>query len=575
MGSSRSTVDRSRRLLVNRLLGLAMLGAFGSQAWVQVFHAQATIDRAKETKRFVGERREVAKRGSILSADGIPLAKDEDRYLLGLSFAKIPKSPAFFVALGSATGLSASEIANLADSESRFKEWNREVTKEQADRIREVQSDWHADGISLARPSTRAYPLEEAAANLVGYVREQEGGVAGIESKYENRLAGKDGQTVGLRDRNGDFLPMRMDPSSTAKRDGEDVVLTVDSDIQLAAYLACKRVAAENLAETASAVVMDPKTGDVLAMATWPSFNPNDLTGFRGADEKRLFRNTAVTDRFEPGSTFKILTLAMALDSKAWGVNQIYTCTGSKTIGKKTFTCDRDHNGGIHGPVDPRHAIAESCNVSAAEWALKIGYEPFLTYMKRFGLLNEPGLGLPAEESALFSREKVATNLQLATLGFGQSLSVSPAALADAFAAIGNGGLRMKPRIIKRIGSQEMPIEAAGQVVSKEAADTVIDYMQDVFDQDYGTGHKLRIPGYEMAGKTGTAQKQNRRGFGYVSNFVGFVPAKEPKAMILVMVDKPKKAFYGGLVAGPIFRDIAKAVIRRYDLRPDAQRVNP
>ena len=241
------------------------------------------------------------------------------------------------------------------------------------------------------------------------------------------------------------------------------------------------------------------------------------------------------------------------------------------TISGKTFGCDKKH--GAHGSVGPQDAIARSCNIAAANWALRIGREDFLQYIKDMGLLEKPGLGLPQEARGLFDDTETAQKLQLALLGFGQPINCTPIALASAFSTLANNGLRMKPRLVKQIGTKEIKSQVAGQIIKSETAQELLTCMEAVVESDRGTGKTLRIPGYRIGGKTGTAQKRNAatgsmKGGGYVSNFVGFVPADKPRAVILVMINNPDKriAYYGAAVAGPAFQDIAKAVIHKLQI---------
>ncbi|HTQ09393.1 MAG TPA: penicillin-binding transpeptidase domain-containing protein, partial [Fimbriimonadaceae bacterium] len=224
-----------------------------------------------------------------------------------------------------------------------------------------------------------------------------------------------------------------------------------------------------------------------------------------------------------------------------------------------------------HGPLDAEGAISRSCNVSAATWALRIGYGPMTQYLRDLGLLRPTGVGLPFEAHGDFNFDEYAKPLQLATLGFGQSVTVTPLSISTAFCMIANHGIQMKPRLIAKIGNQETPIVSTGRRVSAAAADKVFQIMQSVIQDPGGTGYHLRIPGYTLAGKTGTAQRINKKnGGGYVSNFVGFVPAPNPKAMILVMIDHPKAgAYYGASVAGPVWENLAKDLIRRYHIPPN------
>ncbi|MCX7801072.1 MAG: penicillin-binding transpeptidase domain-containing protein, partial [Fimbriimonadales bacterium] len=241
----------------------------------------------------------------------------------------------------------------------------------------------------------------------------------------------------------------------------------------------------------------------------------------------------------------------------------------SMLVGKRRISCD--HHGGsrAHGAVGPEMAIAKSCNVAAATWALRIGYERYVRFLEDLGLFAKPDLTLPHETRGLFRRDEPAKQLQLATLGFGQSIGTVPVSLAAAFAMIGNHGVMVRPRLVRQIGGREQPVRELGPIVSPAAADATLKIMESVFENPHGTAAKLRLKGYVLAGKTGTAEKVGAKSKGYVSNFVGFVPAREPKALVLVMVDHPKRAYYGAAVAGPVFIDIAEAILQRFGIPPD------
>ncbi len=265
----------------------------------------------------------------------------------------------------------------------------------------------------------------------------------------------------------------------------------------------------------------------------------------------------------------KILTLAKALDAKVVKPGDSYYCKGELAINNYSrVRCDDHHGNRAHGLVTIEKAIAVSCNVSAARWAMAIGKDPFFAFLESLGLFDQTELNLPGEVKGSVNRHDYAWKLQLANLGFGQSLTCTPVELASAFCSLGNDGVRMPPRLVSRIGLNPAPAPHGKQVMSVESANTVLGYMKGVFDETYGTGHDLSLPGYELAGKTGTAQKRNSGG-GYVSNFVGFIPVDHPVALVLVMVDHPRQGgYYGASVAGPVFKHMAEAVIRRYHLPP-------
>lgn len=555
-----------RIILLQGSLACAFMLAVVAQARVHLFQRNQILELAEDSKRFTGDVVEEARRGSIYTADGKPLAQDDDTYLLRFSFASIPKSPAFLIELGGAAGIPAGELQQLAASGTKYVEWQDRIHADRADRIERVRRKWRVDGVSLARPGVRSYPMGEVAACLVGLVQNH-GGVSGLELGKQKELAGTDGRIIGLRDRAGNFLPTRLSPDSKDRIDGSDIVLTIDSDLQTAATEAVKRAVETQKAHSGSAIVADPTTGEILAMANWPSFDPNRLPRFTQEVKEATGMNPCTMSALEPGSTFKVLTLAGVLDAGKWGEDQQSVCTGRITVEHSSFGCDKSHNNGVHGPLSPERAIAVSCNVTASRWAMSVGYEPFLIYLKRLGLLSRPNLGLPRESKGIFKRDKDTPTLQLALMGFGQAIGVTPVALANAFSMLGNHGVRMKPMLIKRIGDRTFQPTEAGQMVRPEVADRVLEYMESVFYDEHGTAKGLKIPGYRLAGKTGTAQKRGSGG-GHVSNFVGFVPAKSPKAVILVMVDDPQGLYYGAAVAGPAFKEIAEAVIRRYNLPP-------
>ena len=267
----------------------------------------------------------------------------------------------------------------------------------------------------------------------------------------------------------------------------------------------------------------------------------------------------------------KILTLAKALDSGKVQPNEHFYCPGEfqVTAKGKPIKCDSHHGNRAHGDLTLEDAIAKSCNISAAKWALRVGYTDFVKYIEDLGLLKKVDIGLPYETSGSFNYDDPAKQLQLACVGFGQSITVPPVNLAGAFTALANGGVRMEPRLIRQIGNQAFPPKPGVRMFREETAARVMAYMESVIETDEGTGNKLRIPGYRLAGKTGTAQRIGRPGGGYVSNFVGYVPAVKPRAQILVMIDHPtQNGYYGAVVAGPVFVKLAQACIRRYNIPP-------
>lgn len=544
-------------------VGSFFLAAGISQARVHWFGRDDVLAQARGTKRFVVERVDFARRGTIFDANHEIIAQSDDTFELGLDFSRVPKSPGFFVELGHAAGLPASVFQQAALGGKRSQLFRDPIASTQAKAIRSVKEKWRADGVSLRRVLKRSVPLGEAVAGFVGSVLDGRA-AGGLEMSQDQALRGTDGRREGLIDRTGAFLPMRMSDQATEKVDGKDISLTIVSELQIAATSAIRRAVEQNKADSGVAIIMNPKTGDILAMANWPTFDPESPFGAPTA-------NPCYMGIYEPGSTFKILTLALALDRGKVVPSNTIQCRGELRLNSAwRVRCDLHHGTRAHGLVDAERAIAKSCNVSAATWALRVGYDGVARYLEDLGLLEKPGLGLPLEVAGQFNRNEYAKPLQIATVGFGQSLSATPIALASAFSMIANDGVRMKPRLITKIGSEDVPVVEKGKIVSAGVADIVLRLMESVISSDEGTGAKLRIPGYRLAGKTGTAQKiGGEKSGGHVSSFVGFVPAQEPRATVLVMVDNPKAGqYYGGLVAGPAFNELARRLISYYGLPP-------
>jgi cell division protein FtsI/penicillin-binding protein 2 len=552
------------------VIGLFSCAAL-SQAKLQVVERSATLEKARETRRFTLNRPEYARRGAILSAEGRALAVDQDTFELSINFKRVPQSDAFFVDLSQATGIPATDFSQLALNGEDHKVWRESLSATQRKDVQEVKTRWKADGISLDPTGKRTYPLGAASANVIGAMMDHTP-LVGLERSQNAILRGHDGRTIGETDREGHFLPMRIEAGSLPKKDGENITLTIDSDLQQEAANQVKAAVEKNKAENGVAIIMDPQTGDILAMANYPTFDPTGGDVTAPPEARKSTKNPITQDRLEPGSMFKVLTLAKALSDRKVDPKATIECRGELTVwAGHAIHCDSHHGNRAHGTVDAEKAIAKSCNVSAATWALRIGHDAMVKYLEDLNLLKPTGVGLPFEAAGSFNYNEYAKPLQLATVGFGQSITTTPMELASAFCMLSTHGVQMKPRLIAKVGDKVVPPVSLGRRVSVEAADKTLEIMEKVIQDKSGTGFALRIPGYVLAGKTGTAQRVNRKtGGGYVSNFVGFVPAPNPKAMILVMINHPTAgAYYGAAVAGPVWESLAKSVIRRYHIPPN------
>ena len=532
----RANPDSKARIYVcAAVVTLAFGGAMFSQARAQLILRDDVLSRDSPWSEKRSSPPATQRLKAIIASDGRILAQSETVFEFSLFYERLPHSPTFFMELAEATGFPASDLQSGAGS--NRKSWRAEGLLSGGQKLMasQIATKWRADGVSLLAVGSRYYPLLEAASGVIGRV-------------------GADGPVNGIE----------LEQAATLRTN--DITLTINSELQVAAHTAVRHAVEINKADSGAAIVIDPTTGDILAMANWPSFNPESVT-----DPSRDY-NTAYMAQFEPGSTFKILTLAKAIDSGAIARDNSLVCTGSITVGGQALRCDEHGGVRAHGEVDNEKAIARSCNISAAQWSMAVGVDAMREYIASLGVLEPPGIGLPSEKSARFDDNPGNATRQIAELGFGQSIGVPTVLMASAFAALANDGLRMKPRLIKAIGKRETPIEPAERIVSAETATYVRKLMESVIHEEYGTADQLMIPGYRIAGKTGTSQKIGTAVGGNISNFVGFVPAGKPRAVIYVVIDNPRAGqIYGGIVAGPVFREIALAVIDVLEIPPSPQ----
>jgi cell division protein FtsI/penicillin-binding protein 2 len=544
--------------------------AIVNQLRVQLFGRETVMAAARKVHRLYTEKTLPAKRGDIVSADGRLLARSTNRCRLGIDPKRVPISPAFWNEIARVCGLSAAELLDYATRRGSGNNWDVTLSSQQTEQIEAIRSRYGVDGVWLEPAGAREYPLGESAAPLIGFV-EGHTGIAGLERSQNEQLEGKDGNLVGMTDRTGNFLPW-MTRDSSAPVDGQDIVLTIESDLQIAVMKKLKAQCEMHKAARGAAIVMS-KSGEILALASWPSYDPKRAADAqqdmaRGATVSPQI-NPAIGMRFEPGSTFKIFTIALGLQDGIISPHETVLCTGSKPFFNRTIHCAGDHAPKAHGAVDADKCVEVSCNVTAATWGARIGFEKLLGMVRDLGLLEKQDLGLNPETTGYVRPDDFNKTIQSANIGFGQAINVTPIGLAAAFGVFANDGMRVAPRLVRFIGGKPWPVKAPVRVFQPEIAHEMLRKMEKVVQGEHGTGKALRIPGYILAGKTGTAQKlgSGLAGRRYVSSFVGYVPARDPKAVVLVMIDDPKQnGFYGAVVAGPVFKETAKFLLKSYKI---------
>lgn len=411
-------------------------------------------------------------------------------------------------------------------------------------------------GVGILPASRRRAINGDLASHVVGFTGRDGDGLAGLERILNEPLAGEDGVLAAEIDRTGQPVPGTVAMDREVEP-GRDVVLTLDARIQHVAEGALRKAFASSKAESATAIVLDPKTGDVLALANCPTYNVNR----RGEAPVAARVNQAVSVPFEPGSTLKVMTVAAAMQEGLYTADSTFYCTGRKQIGRRTIHCA---HGDVHGNETLLDVIRNSCNIATADCAFKLGKQKLYEYERQFGFGDKTNVGLPGESRGILAPPGEWSDIQLSNIAFGQGISVTPLQLASAYSAIANDGLYRAPRIIRGTRDPETgtlrpdPVVDGKQVVSAQVARDMRRMLQSVVDD--GTGKLAQLDGYTAGGKTGTAQIAGKGGYTgkYVASFVGMAPAKDPELVILVAVTAPKGGYYGGVVAGPVFKEIAE-----------------
>lgn len=535
------------------ILGVAfflLLGGAFLRAWnLQV--GQNERLKAYAEDQYVRAMEIPARRGDIVDRRGVKLASSVDVDSVWLDPSLVPDQRDAAKKLARALSLDWRELEERFQKARRFAWVKRQVSDADARRVKALE----IPGIGFAKEPRRFYPQRELAAHVVGLVGTDGHGLDGLELSFQDELSGEAVRRAGFRDAKGRKLLTNgvEDPQSTA---GAALTLTIDSTLQYVTEHALEQAVHDAQAVAGQAVVLDPRTGEILAVANWPRFNPNAPKGA----PSDAFRDRAVTDVFEPGSTIKALVIAAAVEDKL--VTESSECdseNGRLPIGRHTV-----HDVHPHGTLTTRGVLQVSSNVCAAKIGQKLGRERLVETFKHFGFGEKYGLGLPGEGkgSLPFPRSEIA----LATQSFGQGMSATVLQVAAAYGALANDGVLMKPYLVSKVVDSDGLVllenkpTAVRQVVSAKSARAVVSMLESVVEPK-GTAPRARMDEYRVAGKTGTAQKPDPLGRGYsdkhVASFIGVVPAEAPRAVIFVVIDEPKTDQYGGLVAAPAFKEIA------------------
>lgn len=513
-----------------------------------------------------------ARRGTIYDRYGNKLAVSVDAFDIAARPTDIKHKVVTARKLAPLIGMTSDHILQKLRDRDRFFYLKRRLDFDIGQKIKEAK----IPGIDAIPTTKRIYPLESLAAHIIGFTNSDGVGLEGIEKSFNKILGGTNGYKIAEIDAKGVVIPGTKS-DQVEPENGRDIYLTIDVYLQRSLETELAKSYHDFSAVGASAVMIDPKTGEILALANMPTFDPNNISKSKPRD----MRNRAVSDLYEPGSTLKTITACAAIESGAVSLNDIFYCNGRKKIGNRTIRCSLHgaefRNG--HGAVNIAKMLKYSCNIAAAGMGFKIGKERLHNFDAAFGLYEKPSSGMTGESGGWPDPWEKWADIHLANVAFGQGIAVTPMQMAKAYSAVANGGSLMKPMIVKEIRNPDGTIvlkmnpTVIRRVVSTETAHRVSEMLGGVVDE--GTGKNAGVEGYTVGGKTGSAQKASTTGRGYlegryIASFAGFLPVSDPRIVMLVMVDEPKGSHFGAVVTAPVFHEVAKKAMWHMKVPPDA-----
>jgi cell division protein FtsI (penicillin-binding protein 3) len=537
---------------------LVFLLILGRAAWLQAVRAQSL------GKLATGQQQQTvtvpAHRGTIFDRHGFQLAIGEQATTVYADPRAVTEPEVVARAAGRELGVNPDDVYRaITDRTKGFVYIERQADPKAAARLRRL----HLAGLGFYSEERRVYPQDRVGASLLGYAGVDNRGLAGMELSLDALLAGRSGKQTVVKDSYGRAVDVI---SSTPERDGKDVYLTIDHAIQANAQTELWKAVHDWHAKSATAIVMNPRTGAILAMAGAPGFDANDYSQV----SQDLQRNRAVTDTYEPGSTFKLVTVAGVLSDGLVSPSSMFTLPPTIQVADRTIH-DAETRDTVTYSVE--QILSHSSNVGAIKLAEILTRQPkrdVSYWVSRFGFGHKTGIDFPGESAGIVLPPSRWTGATIGTVPIGHGIAVTPVQMAAAYAAIANGGVWVQPHLVDRVGSGPRARLKRRRIVSRYVAGELTNMLRDVVIE--GTGTKAEIPGYQVAGKTGTAAIPLPTGGysdqKYVASFVGYVPAGNPQLLVLVAIDEPQGAIYGGMVAAPVFQNIAKFDLQYLGILP-------
>ncbi len=588
-----SDISRRKRMKIWILVVALIFSLFiGRIAWIQFVMGDELKQMAYEQQSL--DRTVNPRRGTIYDATGKTiLAVSSTVNTITVNPNNISKENKEKVAraLSNIFELDYETVLKKVKKNTSIETIVRKVEKEKADELRIWMEDNAITvGINIDEDTKRYYPYNSLASQVIGFCGSDNQGLDGIEAIYEEELQGEKGRITKVTDANGGEIEGEGENYISAI-DGDDLVLSIDATIQGIAEKYLKEACIDNVCtDGGNIIVMNPKTGDILAMVGYPNYNLNEpyettieelkttwdslSESEQIAEMQKVWRNKAVADTYEPGSTFKLITASAALEEGITTTDKEgeFCCTGGITIAGVRISCWRYYN--PHGSESLRQALMNSCNPVFIGLGQEIGVSKYYDYLEKFGLLKRTGIDLPGEAGSIFLSEDKVGPVELATISFGQRFEITPIQMITAVSTIANKGTYVKPRIVKQIIDSEtgevtdIPVEETKGVISKETAEGVLSMMESVVAE--GTGKNAQVKGYSIGGKTGTSEDGVNTGK-YVTSFVGVAPISDPEVVVLITLYNPtgEGGHQGGGVAAPIGSQVLGEVLPYLEIQQD------
>ncbi|MBE5934320.1 MAG: peptidoglycan glycosyltransferase [Lachnospiraceae bacterium] len=545
-----------------------MCALVGRLIYLMVYKADYYGDGAIEVRER--ERKIKARRGSIKDRNGVVLASNKSVCTVSVIYSQITDKEKVISVLSKELAMNESDIRKRVEKISSIEKIKSNVDKVVADRIR----NYNMDGVMIDEDYKRTYPFNDLASTVLGFTGSDNQGIIGLEVKYDKYLKGKEGIILTTTTANGIELDKEAE-RRVEPEEGYNVITSLDYNIQKYAQYLAEKAKEEKRAKSVKITVMNPNNGEIYAMVNVPEFNLNEPYEYNGdksiyetsniTDKNNLlndmWRNKTISDTYEPGSTFKIVTAASAFEEGVLKVEDRFNCPGYKVVEDRRIRC---HKVGGHGAEDFRQGIMNSCNPVFIDVGLRLTPKKMYSYYKKLGLFNKTGIDIPGEANSIMHKVENIKAVEQATMAFGQSIQITPLQLLVAVSAVVNGGEIVTPHFVTDIVDEEgTSIETfrysnKNNVVTSETSSIMKELLEAVVAE--GTGNKAYVEGLRIGGKTATSEKLPRRTGRYISSFLGVMPINNPQIIAIVLIDEPVGVYYGGTIATPIIANLFKNI---------------